>query len=334
MSYDWPTALPLIFAGLMGLAILIYVILDGFDLGIGILFAAADDHEQDTMIAAIGPFWDANETWLVLAVGLLLVAFPLAHGTILSALYIPVFVLLVGLILRGVAFDFRAKVPAGSKHRWNRIFFLGSAVASLAQGYMLGVYVLGLDVGLGGIAFGALVALCLSAAYAAMGAAWLIYKTEGELQRKAVRWLRTALVLAALGMVAVSLATPFASPRIFDKWFLFPEILYLSPLPILSALLFVWLWRQTFHLPKPDDRHALTPFLTLAAIFALGFAGLAWSFYPFVVPDKLTIWQAASAPESLVVILVGVVVVLPIIIFYSFYAYRVFGGKATDLTYD
>ncbi|RUW76433.1 MULTISPECIES: cytochrome d ubiquinol oxidase subunit II [unclassified Mesorhizobium] len=334
MTYDWPTLLPLVFAGLMGLAILIYVILDGFDLGIGILFAAADDHEQDTMIAAIGPFWDANETWLVLAVGLLLVAFPLAHGTILSALYIPVFVLLVGLILRGVAFDFRAKVPAGSKHRWNRIFFLGSAVASLAQGYMLGVYVLGLDVGLGGIAFGALVALCLSAAYAAMGSAWLIYKTEGELQKKAVRWLRTALVLAALGMVAVSLATPFASPRIFDKWFLFPEILYLSPLPILSALLFVWLWRQTFHLPKPNDRHALTPFLTLAAIFALGFAGLAWSFYPFVVPDKLTIWQAASAPESLIVILVGVVVVLPIIIFYSFYAYRVFGGKATDLTYD
>ena len=123
MTFDWPTLLPLIFAGLMGLAILIYVILDGFDLGIGILFAAAEDAEQDTMIAAIGPFWDANETWLVLAVGLLLVAFPLAHGIILTALYIPVFVLLVGLILRGVAFDFRAKVPAGSKHRWNRIFF-------------------------------------------------------------------------------------------------------------------------------------------------------------------------------------------------------------------
>ncbi|AZO10433.1 MULTISPECIES: cytochrome d ubiquinol oxidase subunit II [unclassified Mesorhizobium] len=334
MSFDWPTALPLIFAGLMGLAILIYVILDGFDLGIGILFAGAEDAEQDTMIAAIGPFWDANETWLVLAVGLLLVAFPMAHGTILTALYLPVFVLLVGLILRGVAFDFRAKVPAGKKRRWNRIFFLGSTIAALAQGYMLGVYVLGLDVGFGGVAFGALVALCLSAAYAAMGAAWLIYKTEGHLQRKAVLWLRTTLVLTALGMVAVSLATPFASPRIFDKWFLWPEILYLSPLPIVSALLFLWLWRQTFHLPKPGDRHALMPFLTLAAIFALGFAGLAWSFYPFVVPDRLTIWQAASAPESLAVILAGVVVVLPIIIFYSFYAYRVFGGKATDLTYD
>ncbi|TGP24413.1 MULTISPECIES: cytochrome d ubiquinol oxidase subunit II [unclassified Mesorhizobium] len=334
MSFDWPTALPLIFAGLMGLAILIYVILDGFDLGIGILFSVAESSEQDTMIAAIGPFWDANETWLVLAVGLLLVAFPMAHGTILTALYIPVFLLLVGLILRGVAFDFRAKVPAGEKQRWNRIFLIGSATASLAQGYMLGVYVLGLDVGLGGMAFGALVALCLSAAYAAMGSAWLIYKTEGDLQVKAVRWLRVTLVLTALGMVAVSLATPFASPRIFDKWFLWPQMLYLSPLPILSALLFLWLWRQTFHLPRPDDSHALTPFLTLAAIFALGFAGLAWSFYPFVVPDRLTIWQAASAPESLAFILVGTVVVLPIIIFYSFYAYRVFGGKATDLTYD
>jgi cytochrome d ubiquinol oxidase subunit II len=334
MTFDWPTALPLIFAGLMGLAILIYVILDGFDLGIGILFAVAEDAEQDTMIAAIGPFWDANETWLVLAVGLLLVAFPMAHGTILTALYLPVFVLLVGLILRGVAFDFRAKVPAGKKQRWNRIFFVGSTIASLAQGYMLGVYVLGLDTGLGGMAFGALVAFCLSAAYAAMGSAWLIYKTEGDLQRKAVRWLRTTLVLTALGMVAVSLATPFASPRIFDRWFLWPEILYLSPLPILSALLFLWLWRQTFHLPRPDDQHALRPFLTLATIFALGFAGLAWSFYPYVVPDKLTIWQAASAPESLAFILVGTAVVLPIIIFYSFYAYRVFGGKATDLTYD
>jgi cytochrome d ubiquinol oxidase subunit II len=334
MTLDWPTLLPLIFAGLMGLAILVYVVLDGFDLGIGILFNFADDAEKDTMIAAIGPFWDANETWLVLAVGLLLVAFPLAHGVILTALYLPTFLLLVGLILRGVAFDFRAKVPAGRKHRWNRIFFAGSLIASLAQGYMLGVYVLGLDSGLAAMAFGALVALCLAASYAAMGAAWLIYKTEGALQQKAVRWLRSTLVLTVLGMASVSLATPFASTRIFDKWFVWPQMLYLSPLPILSALLFVWLWRQTFHLPKENDRHSIVPFLTLAAIFALGFAGLAWSFYPFVVPDRLTIWQAASAPESLAVILVGTVFVLPIIIVYSFYSYRVFGGKAGDLTYD
>jgi cytochrome d ubiquinol oxidase subunit II len=334
MTLDWPTLLPLIFAGLMGLAILIYVVLDGFDLGIGILFSLADDAEQDRMIAAIGPFWDANETWLVLAVGLLLVAFPMAHGVILTALYLPVFVLLVGLILRGVAFDFRAKVPTHRKHRWNRIFFLGSLTASLAQGFMLGIYVLGLQTGLAAMVFGALVALCLAAAYAAMGAAWLIYKTDGALQKKAVRWLRSALVFTALGMAAVSLATPLASPRIFDKWFVFPELLWLSPLPILSGLLFLWLWRQTFHLPKPNDRHAILPFLSLAAIFTLGFAGLAWSFYPFVVPDRLTIWQAASAPEALGIILVGVCFVLPVILGYSVYAYRVFGGKADDLRYD
>jgi cytochrome d ubiquinol oxidase subunit II len=334
MTLDWPTLLPLIFAGLMGLSILIYVVLDGFDLGIGILFAAAGDDEQDVMISAIGPFWDANETWLVLAVGLLLVAFPSAHGIILTALYLPVFVLLVGLILRGVAFDFRAKVPAGRKRRWNRIFFAGSLIASLAEGYMLGIYVLGLDTGPAAIAFGVLVALCLAAAYAAMGAAWVIYKTEGELQKKAVLWLRSALVFTALGMAAVSLATPFASPRIFDKWFVLPDMLYLSPLPILSAILFLGLWWQTFRLPKPNDRHALLPFLTLAAIFALGFCGLAWSFYPFVVPDRLTIWQAASATDSLGIILVGTAFVLPVIIFYSFYAYRVFGGKAADLRYD
>ncbi len=334
MTLDWPTLLPLIFAGLMGVAILIYVVLDGFDLGIGILFAAADDREKDVMIAAIGPFWDANETWLVLAVGLLLVAFPSAHGAILTALYLPVFLLLVGLILRGVAFDFRAKVPAGRKARWNRAFLAGSTLAALAQGYMLGIYVLGLETGFGAIAFGVLVALCLAASYAAMGAAWLIYKTEGELQKKAVGWLRTALVFTVLGMGAVSLATPLASPRIFGRWFAFPEMLYLAPLPILSALLFLWLWRQTFALPKEADRHALLPFLTLAAIFALGFAGLAWSFYPFVVPERLTIWQAAAAPESLGIILVGTAFVLPVILGATIYSYRVFGGKAADLRYD
>ena len=334
MTLEWPTLLPLIFAGLMGLAILIYVVLDGFDLGIGILFAFAGGEEQDTMVAAIGPFWDANETWLVLAVGLLLVAFPLAHGMILTALYLPVFVLLFGLILRGVAFDFRAKVPARRKQRWNRAFLAGSLIASLAQGYMLGVYVLGLATGLSAMIFGALVALCLAAAYAAMGAAWLIYKTEGQLQRKAVLWLRSALVFTALGMAAVSIATPLASPRIFDRWFVLPDMIYLAPLPILSALLFAWLWWQTFHLPKANDRHSLLPLLTLAGIFALGFAGLAWSFYPFVVPDRLTIWQAASAPESLAIILAGTLFVLPVIIGYSFYAYRVFGGKASDLRYD
>jgi len=334
MNLDWAILMPLIFAGLMGLSILIYVVLDGFDLGIGILFAAGTDEEKDTMIAAIGPFWDANETWLVLAVGLLLVAFPIAHGVILTALYIPVFLLLVGLILRGVAFDFRAKVPLHRKHRWDKLFLTGSVLAALAQGYMLGVYVLDLQQGWLAFAFGLLVALCLAASYAAMGAAWLIYKTEGELQRKAVRWLRATLVFTALGMAAISIATPLASPRIFEKWFAFPQIVYLAPLPIVAGLLFLWLFRLTYRLPAESDRHSMMPFIVLAVIFAAGFAGLAYSFYPYVVPDRLTIWQAAAAPASLGFILVGTCFVLPVIIIYSFYAYRVFGGKAGELTYD
>jgi cytochrome d ubiquinol oxidase subunit II len=334
MTLDWPFLLPLIFAGLMGAAILIYVILDGFDLGIGILFALAENDEKDRMVAAIGPFWDANETWLVLAIGLLLVAFPAAHGIILSTLYLPVAVLLIGLIVRGVAFEFRAKVPSHRKHRWDFLFLAGSLTASLAQGFMLGVYVLGLDTSWFGFAFGALVALCLAASYAAMGAAWVIYKAEGELQRKAVAWLRSALLFTALGMAAISVASPLASARIWEKWFTFPEILWLAPLPLVSAALFALLWWLTFRLPAEGDRHALKPFLMLAAIFTLGFAGLAWSFYPYVVPDRLTIWDAASATESLAIVLAGTSVVLPVIIVYSFYAYRVFGGKATELRYD
>lgn len=334
MSIDWPTLLPLIFAGLMGVAILLYVILDGFDLGIGILFAAADTDDKDTMIASIGPFWDANETWLVLAVGLLLVAFPIAHGVILTALYIPVFLLLVGLILRGVAFDFRAKVPIHRKRRWDRMFFAGSLLAALAQGYMLGIYVLGLQQGIAAMLFAALVALCLAAAYAAMGSAWLIYKAEGELQQKAVFWLRRTLVFTAAGMAAVSAATPLASPRIFEKWFTLPEIVWLAPLPIAALGLFLWLWRMCVHLPGHEDEHSLKPFIVLSAIFALGFGGLAYSFYPYVVPDQMTIWEAAAATESLAVILIGTAFVLPIILGYTVYAYRVFGGKAGDLTYD
>lgn len=335
MTYDWPNLLPLIFAGLMGLAIVIYVVLDGFDLGIGILFAATKDEEdKDTMVAAIGPFWDANETWLVLAVGLLLVAFPAAHGIILTALYIPVFLLLVGLILRGVAFDFRAKVPLGGKRRWDQAFMAGSLLAAAAQGYMLGVYVLGLDQGWLAFLFGLLVAICLAAAYTAMGSAWLIYKTAGELQKKAVGWLRISLIATALGMAAVSLATPLASDRIWDKWFRLPEFYYLLPLPVLAGLLFGGLWLLTSRLPAKGDRFALVPFLMLAATFAIGFAGLAYSFYPFVVPNRLTIWEAAAATESLGFILVGAAIVLPVIIGYSLFAYRVFGGKASGLHYD
>jgi cytochrome d ubiquinol oxidase subunit II len=331
---DWALALPYIFAALMGVAILVYVILDGFDLGIGILSPFADDAQKDRMVASIGPFWDANETWLVLAVGLLLVAFPVAHGVILTTLYFPVAVLLIGLILRGVAFEFRAKVSLSAKPSWNRMFFAGSLMSALSQGYMLGLYVLGLDAGWAAAGFALLVAVCLAAAYAAIGAAWLIHKTEGELQKRAVTWLRASLGFVALGMAAISLATPLASDRIWDRWLGFPETLYLAPLPVLTLALFVWLWRLSGRMPLEGDRMNLAPFISLAGIFCLGFAGLAWSFYPYVVPGRITIVEAASATESLAIILVGTLFVLPVITGYSIWAYRIFGGKAVDLRYD
>ena len=326
--------LPVIFAGLMGFSILVYVVLDGFDLGVGILFSVAPVEDRDRMIASIGPFWDANETWLVLAIGLMLVAFPIAHGIILTALYLPVAIMLIGLIARGVAFEFRAKANVDEKWLWNRIFFAGSFVTALSQGYMLGAYVLGLEQGLLAIGFGILVAFCLVATYAAIGAAWLIYKTEGELQKRSVRWMQVSLVFTALGMGIISIVTPLASDRIFAKWFSLPELIGLAPLPLLTGGLFIFLFWQLAHLPDRNDRFSLVPFAGITIIMILGFFGLAYSFYPYVVPDQMTIYDAASAPESLFIILIGTLFVLPVIVGYSIFAYKVFGGKASDLRYD
>jgi cytochrome d ubiquinol oxidase subunit II len=286
------------------------------------------------MIASIGPFWDANETWLVLAVGLLLVAFPVAHGVILQALYLPVFVMLVGLILRGVAFEFRAKVRAARKELWSRLFFLGSLLTALAQGWMLGLYVMGLERTSLTLGFAALCAVCLAAGYAYIGATWLILKAEGELQRKAVRWARRGLALVVLGMAAISLATPMVSPRIFAKWLTMPELILLAPLPLVSAAILAALWVALGQLPDAEDRWCWLPFALSVGLFVLAFAGLAYSFYPYVVPDRLTILEAAAAPESLIIILVGTLIVMPIISLASIYAYRVFRGKATRLRYD
>ena len=218
LGYPADIWLPFTFAALMGLSILIYVVLDGYDLGVGVLFVAADPDEKDRMVASIGPFWDANETWLVLAVGLLLVAFPVAHGIILTALYVPVALMLVGLILRGVSFEFRAKVRPEHKGAWNAAFFAGSLMTALSQGYMLGLYIMGLEETLWTVAFAGLTAICLTAGYAFIGACWLIYKTEEILQWKAVRWAKRLVVFVAAGFVALSLASPAVSPRIFQKW--------------------------------------------------------------------------------------------------------------------
>ena len=326
--------LPFVFAGLMGVAILIYVVFDGFDLGVGLLTPLATGAEKDRMIASIGPFWDANETWLVLAVGILLVAFPSAHGAILTALYLPVAMMLTGLILRGVSFELRAKAPAAQKRLWNGAFFLGSLMASLSQGYMLGMYIMGLDSTPFHIAFACLTAVFLTVGYSFIGAAWLILKTEGALQWKAIGWARGGIRGLVLGMGAISAASPLVSDRIWAKWFSFTEIVWLAPLPILSGLTLVLLWRSLYALPRTDDRGAMAPFAYGTALFTLAFLGLAYSFYPFVVPEKLTIYEAASAPESLWIILVGTLIVLPMIFAYTALAYWVFRGKATELKYD
>ncbi|HEY8381838.1 MAG TPA: cytochrome d ubiquinol oxidase subunit II [Microvirga sp.] len=327
------TWLPVAFASLMGLAVLLYVVLDGYDLGVGILSGAATDTQRDRMIASIGPFWDANETWLVLAVGLLLVAFPQAHGAILGELYLPVAGLLLGLILRGVAFEFRAKSTFGQKPWWDRAFIGGSALAALMQGYMLGLYIVGFERTPAHVAFAILTALCLLAAYALIGAAWLIMKTEGELQRRAVSWARGTLLLSGIGMAAVSVVTPLVSERIWDKWFSLPNLVLLAPVPLVTAVLFVLLGIALRHLPTRTDRFCWLPFVGTVGIFMLGFHGLAYSFFPYVVPDRLTVWQAAAAPESLMIMFVGALIVLPIIVAYSVLSYRIFWGKATDLRY-
>ncbi|HEV2611228.1 MAG TPA: cytochrome d ubiquinol oxidase subunit II [Noviherbaspirillum sp.] len=330
--------LPLVFLALMGVAMMAYVILDGFDLGVGILLRRAGDPDKDTMIASIGPFWDANETWLVLGVGILLVAFPLAHGVILGELYLPVALMLAGLILRGVAFDFRVKARDDHKHAWNMAFYGGSVLATFAQGLMIGLYIVGFDHGLPQIAFATFTGLALIAGYALLGATWLIMKTEGELQQKAVAWARGSLLFCALGIVAVSIVTPLVSQQIFDKWFSFPNILLLAPIPAMTAALFALteyvLRRLPATLAKGRETLCWLPFAATVGIFLLAFNGLAYSLFPYLVVDRLTIWQAASAPESLKIILFGVIIVLPTIIGYTIFSYRVFWGKARELSYQ
>jgi cytochrome d ubiquinol oxidase subunit II len=329
--------LPLVFLVLMGVAMLVYVVLDGYDLGVGILLRSATDEQKDTMIASIGPFWDANETWLVLGVGILLVAFPLAHGVILTSLYLPVALMLAGLILRGVAFDFRAKAQAHRKELWDRAFFGGSLLASFAQGVMLGLTIVGFAYGWAQILFALFIGACLAAGYALLGAAWLIMKTEGELQLKAVRWALASLWLTALGIAAVSIATPLVSPRIFDKWFTLTTLPLLAPIPLATALLFFVVDRSLRRLPlrlaQGNEYGIWVPFGASVGIFFLAFYGLAYSLFPYLVVDRMTIWQAAAAPESLMIILAGAAVVLPTIVGYTIYAYRVFWGKTRALNY-
>lgn len=326
--------LAFIFAFLIGLSMLLYAILDGYDLGVGILSSIVDEAHRDRMIASIGPFWDANETWLVLGVGLLLVAFPAAHGVVLTTLYLPVAVMLLALIFRGVSFDFRRKVAKKKQAAWNRNFFIGSLLVALSQGYMVGRFIIGFQEGLTAQLFACFFGLLVVAGYVLMGACWLILKAEGELQERAVSWARRAIWTMVLGAILSSLTAPFVDTRIYDRMFAFPEITLLLAMPLISIMLTLLMHFILGILPMENDRLAWMPLAISIAIFVLGFLGLVYSFYPYIIPGQLLITDAAAAPESLKIILIGTAVVLPFLIGYTALAYWIFKGKASDLSYD
>ncbi len=333
MELTWAYTLPLFFMAVMGLALLAYVVLDGYDLGVGLLLPFASDDEKDVMVSSIGPFWDANETWLVLGIGVLLIAFPVAHGIVLSALYLPAAVMLIGLILRGVSFDFRVKARAKHKTLWNRLFALGSLVTAMAQGWMLGSYLAGFDTGVWSLLFALGIALTLPTGYAVLGAGWLIMKTDGDLQLKAVRWARRVLWPMGAALVGISMASPMVSHTVFERWFSMPQLIGLLPIPVACAVAFYAALHVTARPKVVEAGYGWIVFASAVLIFVMAFIGLAYSLYPYIVIDKLTVWQAASAPKSLLFIFVGVAITLPAIIVYTIFMYRVFWGKARALSY-
>jgi cytochrome bd ubiquinol oxidase subunit II len=311
---------------------LIYVVSDGYDLGVGMLMHRATPQEKDVLIASIGPFWDANETWLVLGVGILLVAFPKAHGLVLGELYLPVTLMLIGLILRGVAFDFRVKAKAARKPMWDRLFFAGSTLASASQGWMLGRFVSGFGEGWNYPLFAAAIALALPMAYVLLGACWLVMKTEGELQQRAAHWARIAWAPMVGGLILISMATPWISATVRERWFVLPEMISLMSIPLTTGALLLAV-RALLNTRRVLVALSWLPFVLLIGVFVLGFLGLAYSIYPYVVIDRLTLWQAASSTASLKVILVGVCISVPAIAGYKVFSYRVFRGKTGELKY-
>ena len=326
MAFD----LAFIWAGLIALAVLVYVVLDGFDLGVGILFPLAQgETERDTAMNSVAPIWDGNETWLVLGGGGLFAVFPLAYAVVMPALYMPITLMLLALVFRGVAFEYRWKAGRW-KWVWDHAFFWGSLVAALCQGIALGALVQGIEVVdrayAGGwwdwlTPFSLLTGLGVATGYALLGATWLVLKTEGALQRSMRRrawWLG----LATLGFMGlVSIATPFTEPAYFTRWFNFPGSIFSVVMPV---LMLAAAWALFTGL---NDGRDLRPFLAALSMFVLGFIGIGISFYPMMVPPTLTIWQVAAPDASLAFALVGAVILLPLILAYTGYAYWVFRGK-------
>jgi cytochrome bd ubiquinol oxidase subunit II len=325
--------LPVIWAGLIGTAVALYVVLDGFDLGIGILFPAADrEAERDQMMNSVAPFWDGNETWLILGGGGLFVAFPQAYAIIMPALYIPIILMLLALIFRGVAFEFRW--AAKPHHRaWDLAFIGGSIVAAFAQGMVLGGLLQGITVRNGAFAggpldwltpFTVLVGFGTVAGYALLAACWLVMKTDGAVASRARDQAKSLLLVVIAFAGVVSLWTPFQFPRIAAFWFSTPNIFYLWPLPALTVVLAFLVYRWL-------DRGAdVAPFLGVIAIFLLCYAGVAISNFPYLVPPSLDIWQLAAVPKSQMFMLAGTLVLLPLVLVYTAFIYWTFRGKVRE----
>jgi cytochrome bd ubiquinol oxidase subunit II len=324
--------LPVIWAGLIGTAVVMYVILDGFDLGIGILFPFARyENERDQMMRTVAPFWDGNETWLVLGGGGLWVAFPKAYAVIMPALYLPVIVMLLALVFRGVAFEFRT--VSRSKTWLNVAFAVGSTVAAFAQGVILGGLIQGIAVRDGAFSggvfdwatpFAVLCGLSLVAGYALLGATWLTMKTEGAVAERARGQAKILLLIVLVFMAVVSLWTPLAQPRIAERWFSLPNFYFLWPVPLVTALIAYYAWRWI------EAGREVPPFLATIALFLLGFLGLVISNFPYLVPPSLTVWETAAAPASQIFMLLGTLFLLPIILGYIGFIYWLFRGKVRE----
>jgi cytochrome bd ubiquinol oxidase subunit II len=316
---------------ILGFGVFMYVLMDGFDLGVGILFRhAPGDAARDLIMNSVAPIWDGNETWLVLGGLALLAAFPLAFAIILPALYFPILIMVVALIFRGIAFELRFKAAPSSRHRWDAAFHYGSLVATLAQGFVLGAFVQGFRVEgrffVGGSfdwlrPFSVLTAISLVLGYGLLGATWLIMKTEGTLQDWARARARRLLIWVLISIGAVSLWTPFLEPRIMERWFSWPNVVLLSPVPIVTFWLALWVWRAI------DRRAEFLPFVGAIALFTMGYVGLAISLWPNIVPHVINLWDAAAAPRSQAFLLVGTLFLLPVIVGYTAWSYWVFRGK-------
>lgn len=322
--------LAFIWAGLIAFSILVYVILDGFDLGVGILFPfAKSEKERGVMMNSIAPVWDGNETWLVLGGGGLFAVFPLAYAVVMPALYIPITLMLLALVFRGVAFEYRWRGAAWQKF-WDRAFFGGSTLAAFCQGVSLGALVQGIEVTgraySGGwwdwlTPFSVLTGVAVLVGYALLGATWLYMKTDGPLQLRMHRYAYWAAVGTLVSIFAVSVITPFLEPTYFARWFNLPGSLFSVMVP---ALVLGTAWLLFSGLRDHKDRQ---PFIAALALFALSFVGIGISFYPMMVPPSLTIWQAAAPDSSLAFTLIGAAILIPIILLYTGYAYWVFRGK-------